>query len=95
MSRLILYTTENGLTKVSLLLEEGIEWHSQLDIAELFQSTKQNVSKHIQAIYANGELEEAATVNHQLTVQKTRNPTDSGATCYTITVTNTKGGNYE
>lgn len=70
MSSVILYTTEDGATKVSLLLHEGTVWLSQLEIAELFQTTKQNVSKHIQAIYADGELEEAATVNQQLTVQQ-------------------------
>jgi hypothetical protein len=70
MSSVILYTTEDGLTKVSLLLNEGTVWLSQLEIAELFQTTKQNVSKHIQAIYAEHELEEVATVNQQLTVQQ-------------------------
>lgn len=45
----------------------------QLQIAELFQTTKQNVSKHIKAIkaiYEDQELDEQATVNQQLTVQK-------------------------
>jgi hypothetical protein len=69
VSNVILYTTEDGATKVSLLLDGGTVWLSQLEIAELFQTSKQNISKHIQAIYADGELDEAATVNQQLTVQ--------------------------
>jgi hypothetical protein len=70
MSEVIIYTTDDGSTKIDLRLENGTAWLSQLQIAELFQTTKQNVSKHIQAIYDDKELDEAATVNQQLTVQK-------------------------
>lgn len=70
MSEVILYTTDDGRTRIDLRLEDGTVWLSQLQIAELFQTTKQNVSKHIKAIYDDHELEEVATVNQQLTVQK-------------------------
>ena len=70
MSDVIIYTTEDGTTKIDLRLDSGTVWLSQLEIAELFQTTKQNISKHIQAIFDDQELEEKATVNHQLTVQK-------------------------
>lgn len=70
MSEVILYTTDDGRTRIDLQLENGTVWLSQLQIAELFQTSKQNVSKHIQAIYDDNELNEAATVNQQLTVQK-------------------------
>jgi hypothetical protein len=73
MSQVIFYTTEDGATKIDLRLENGTVWLSQLEIAELFQTTKQNISKHIQAIYDENELEEKATVNHQLTVQNEGN----------------------
>jgi hypothetical protein len=73
MSDVVIYTTDDGATKIDLRLEEGTAWLSQLQIAELFQTTKQNVSKHIQAIYDDQELEESATVNQQLTVQKEGN----------------------
>lgn len=43
---------------------------SQLEIAELFQSSKQNISKHIKAIFSDVELDEISTVNYKLTVQK-------------------------
>ncbi|MGA1826337.1 MAG: RhuM family protein [bacterium] len=70
MSNVIIYTTDDGLTKIDLRLENGTVWLSQLQIAELFQTTKQNISKHIQAIYDDHELDEVSTVNQQLTLQK-------------------------
>lgn len=70
MSDLILYTTEDGKTQIDLRLQDGTVWLTQLQIAELFQATKQNISKHIKAIYDDQELDERATVNQQLTVQK-------------------------
>jgi len=69
MSNVVIYTTEDGVTRIDLHLENGTAWLSQLQIAELFQTSKQNISKHIQAIYDDQELEEQATVNQQLTVQ--------------------------
>jgi hypothetical protein len=73
MSDVILYTSEDGETKIDLRLEDGTVWLSQLQIADLFQTSKQNISKHIQAIFEDQELDEAATVNQQLTVQKEGN----------------------
>lgn len=69
MSNVILYTTDDGATKIDLQLENGTAWLSQLQIAELFQTSKQNISKHIQAIFEDQELDAQATVNQQLTVQ--------------------------
>ena len=66
---MIIYNTEDGKSKISLKLEKGTVWLSQLEIAELFETTKQNVSKHIKAIFEDGELLEKATVNYKLTVQ--------------------------
>ena len=69
MSEVILYTTDDGITTIDLQLEDGTVWLSQLELAELFQTSKQNISKHIKAIYSDQELSEAATVNQKLTVQ--------------------------
>lgn len=69
MSDIVIYTTDDGVTKIDLRLDDGTAWLSQLQIAELFQTTKQNISKHIQAIFDENELDEQATVNQQLTVQ--------------------------
>lgn len=70
MNNIIIYNTEDGKSKINLKLEDGTVWLNQLQIAELFQTTKQNISKHIKAILEDGELEESSTVNYQLTVQK-------------------------
>lgn len=70
MSDVIIYTTEDGSTKIDLRLDNGTVWLSQLEIAELFQTSKQNISKHIQAIFDDQELDGQATVNQQLTVKK-------------------------
>ena len=64
---MIIYKTEDGKSKISLKLENGTVWLSQLEIAELFETTKQNVSKHIKAIFEDEELLEKVVVNYQLT----------------------------
>lgn len=70
---IIIYNTEDGKAKINLQYDDGTVWLSQLEIAELFQTTKQNVSKHVKAIFLEGELEESATVNYKLTVQQEGN----------------------
>ena len=57
-NQIIIYNTEDGKSKINLKLEDGTVWLNQLQIAELFQTTKQNVSKHIKAILEDGELDE-------------------------------------
>jgi hypothetical protein len=69
MRDVIIYITDDGAAKIDLRLEDGTVWLSQLQLTELFQTSKQNISKHIQAIYNDGELDERATVNQKLTVQ--------------------------
>ena len=67
MSEIIIYTSEDGTTKIDLRLENGTVWLSQLEIAELFQTTKQNISKHIKTIFEDGEIDEKVVVNYQFT----------------------------
>lgn len=69
-NEIIIYNTDDGITKVELRLKDGTVWLSQLEIAELFQTTKQNISKHIKAILDDGELDEKVVVNYQLTTTK-------------------------
>lgn len=69
MSELILYTTDDGRTQLHLRVEGDSIWLSQLEIAELFQTTKQNVSLHAKNIFEDNELEPEATVKDSLTVQ--------------------------
>ena len=67
---IIIYNTEDGKAKINLQYDDGTVWLSQLEIAELFQTTKQNVSKHVKAIFLEGELEEKVVVNYKLTTTK-------------------------
>ena len=69
-NEIIIYNTEDGKAKINLRLEDGTVWLNQLQIAELFQTTKQNISKHIKAILEDGELDEKVVVNYQLTTSK-------------------------
>lgn len=69
MSDLILYTTDDGRTQLHLRVEGDSIWLSQLEIAELFQTTKQNVSLHAKNIFEDNELDPVATVKDSLTVQ--------------------------
>ena len=66
MSEIILYTTEDGQTKIDLKLEDGTVWLSQLQIAELFNATKQNISLHLKNIFDDGELAEDSVVKDSL-----------------------------
>ena len=68
MPELILYTTEDGQTSIKLRAEDGTVWLSQQEMAELFATSKQNISHHVRAILTEGELPEA-TVKSYLTVQ--------------------------
>lgn len=69
MSELVLYTTEDGRTHINLRVDTDSVWLSQLEIADLFQTTKQNVSLHAKNIFKEGELSAQATVKETLTVQ--------------------------
>ena len=64
---LILYTSEDGKSQIQLRADGGTVWLSQLEMAELFQTSKQNIAKHLKAIFADQELSEEAVVNHWLT----------------------------
>lgn len=66
---LIVYRTEDGQAEVQLQTLDGSVWLNQAEMAELFDTTKQNVSLHIKNILKEGELAETATVKESLTVQ--------------------------
>ena len=69
MSELVLYTSEDGKTRLDLRVDGHTIWLTQLEIADLFQTTKQNVSLHAKNIFDDGELTPEATVKDSLTVQ--------------------------
>jgi hypothetical protein len=67
MSELILYTTDDGSSQIQLRADLGTVWLTQLEMAELFQTSKQNIAKHLKAIFAEQELSPDSVVNQRLT----------------------------
>lgn len=68
-SELVLYQTEDGRTRIQCRFESDTVWMTQAQMAELFQTTPQNVTLHLKAIFAEGELAEAATCKDYLQVR--------------------------
>ncbi len=64
---LILYTTEDGKSRIQLRADENTVWLTQLEMADLFATTKQNISLHLQNIFEDGELQEGSVVKESLT----------------------------
>ncbi len=69
MSQLILFTSEDGQARIQLRADRDTVWLTQLEMAELFNASKQNISLHLKNIFEDGELDPAATVKESLTVQ--------------------------
>lgn len=66
---LILYQTEDGKTHIEVRLQDETVWLTQKLMAELFQTTPQNITIHLKNIYDEGELDEPATCKDFLQVQ--------------------------
>ena len=64
---LILYATDDGVTKIQFRTVDGTVWLTQAEIAELFDTTKQNISLHIKNILSSEELVENSVVKEYLT----------------------------
>ena len=64
------YQREDGSAQINVRLEEDTVWLTQQLMAELFNTSKQNISLHIQNIFEEGELIPDSTVKKFLTVQK-------------------------
>ena len=69
-SSLILYQTEDGRTRIQCRFEDETIWLTQAQMAELFQTTPQNVTLHLKAIFGEGELSEGATCKDSLQVRQ-------------------------
>lgn len=65
---IVLYQPDESIT-MEVRLEQETVWLTQAQMVELFKSTKQNISLHINNIYKEGELTQASTVKDYLTVQ--------------------------
>ena len=69
MSDLILYTTEDGRSKIQLRTENQTVWLTQLEMAELFDVSTDNIGLHLNNLYEDGELIRAATAEESSVVQ--------------------------
>lgn len=67
--RILIYQNEKGDTKVDVYFTEDTIWMTQRTMAELYQTTPQNITSHIKNIYQDGELNELATCKDFLQVQ--------------------------
>ena len=67
MTQIILYTSEDGQAQVQLRADRGTVWLTQLEMAELFNASKQNISLHLKNLFQDGELHEESVVKESLT----------------------------
>ena len=67
-SQIVIYQTESGQTKIEVHLQDESVWLTQQLMAELFQTTQQNISLHILNIYEEEELAPEATHKNYLSV---------------------------
>lgn len=64
---IIIYQTEDGMTKIDVTMQDETVWLTQADMTKLFQTTKQNISLHINNIFKDGELDRDSVVKEYLT----------------------------
>lgn len=69
MSDLILYTTDDGRSQIKLRAKDRTVWLSQREMAQLFDTTTDNVGLHLKNIYEDGELGREATTEESSVVQ--------------------------
>ena len=70
---IIVYQSDDGLTRVDVRFEGDTVWLTQAQLIDLYHSSKSNISEHIKHIFEDGELSEAATVRNFRTAQKEGN----------------------
>lgn len=81
-SNIIIYTTEDGLSKIETTFDGDTVWLSIDQMAELFQRDKSTISRHIKNIYSEEELVQKATVAYFATVQNEGNRQVERSICY-------------
>ena len=69
-SHFLVYQAEDGTLKIDVRLEDESVWLTQPLMAELFQTSQQNISHHIRMIYSEGELLPEATHKNYLSVRQ-------------------------
>lgn len=68
-SELLIYQSSDGRTRIDVTLADDTAWLSQAQMAELFQTSKQNISQHVKKVFEEKELDQRSTVKQYLTVQ--------------------------
>jgi hypothetical protein len=68
-AEIIIYQPDDQSTKLKVRIEDETVWLTQTQMVELFQSTKQNISLHINNLFREGELLPVSTVKEYLTIQ--------------------------
>ena len=63
-NKVIIYTANDGTTKIDVKLEEDTLWLTQAQMCELYQTSKSNVSEHIKHIFEEGELDKDSVVRN-------------------------------
>ncbi len=69
-NKIVIYQTEDGQTQINVRLENDTVWLTQAQMVDLFQTTKQNISLHVNNVFKENELDQISTVKECLTVQK-------------------------
>ena len=72
-SEIVMFTSDNGSIEFRADIDNGTMWGTRTQIANLFDTTQQNITIHIGNIYKDGELEEMSTRKDSLLVQKELN----------------------
>ena len=68
-NEIILYQSDSLSSHIEVRIEDETVWLTQIQMADLFKASKQNISLHINNIFKEGELDEFSTVKEYLTVQ--------------------------
>ena len=66
---MIIYTTDDGKAKITLRGTDGAVWLTQAQMAELFDTSTQNITRHIKNILDDDETDSSATCKDYLQVQ--------------------------
>ncbi|MBQ4553932.1 MAG: virulence RhuM family protein [Spirochaetaceae bacterium] len=61
---IVIYKTQDGLTKINVKFEDETVWLTQAQLVELYQTSKSNLSEHIKHIFEEGELDEKSVVRN-------------------------------
>lgn len=62
--KILIYQNEKGDTKIDVYFEEDTIWMTQRSMAELYQVDVRTINEHISNIFADGELDETATIRN-------------------------------